>query len=97
MKNSQPLDLPVTNASEHLTIPKQELITYLKRHDNYFRGKNINNQPYEILSALKQKVEAVKNELPKHYRLHSNGYGIKIEQEKKVSGFNALLKLFSQS
>ena len=91
------LDGQVNNASEQMSISKQELIAYIKRNDNYFRGKNINNQPYEILSALKQKVESVKNELPKHYRLCSNGYGIEIEQDKKVSGFAAVLRLFSQN
>ena len=68
-------------------MTKQELITYIKNNDHYFRRKDIDNLSYETLEALSRKIEALKNELPNGFKISSSGYDVVIED--KVKRFNS--------
>ena len=75
-------------------MTKQELITYIKKNDRYFRGKKIDNLSYEVLETLSRKIEALKNKLPKGYMVCSNGYDLVTEEAQKSHGFIPLLRMF---
>lgn len=63
---------------------KKELIAYIKYNDRYFQNKYIDDYPFEVLLELKKIIVSHLNELPKGYRLYSNGYDKELEEMEKL-------------
>lgn len=63
-------------------ITKKELISYIKFNDRYFSNKYIDDYPYEVLFIIRDLIESRLSQLPKGFRLYSNGYDKEIEEFK---------------